>query len=152
MNQNKSKYFHLFIINKHGGLMYTKNFVESGISSDAMLIAAASFHSMDALSTLLTPPSVLEREGKSENKTPFKPKLESVVTDTFRLHCYETMTGMKFVLCADLSLSQQEARAFLKQLYEAFSDYVLKDPFFVPEQLIKNKNFEKSLQTLLENY
>jgi Transport protein particle (TRAPP) complex subunit len=41
------------------------------------------------------------------------------------------MTGMKFVLCADLSLSQQEARAFLKQLYEAFSDYVLKDPFFV---------------------
>jgi trafficking protein particle complex subunit 4 len=62
---------------------------------------------------------------------PNKIKLESVVTESFKLHCFETMTGMKFVVIADTSVSQQDAKSFLKQLYEAFADYILKDPFFV---------------------
>ena len=35
------------------------------------------------------------------------------------------------MLIADLTVSAPEAKVFLKQLYEAFADYVLKDPFFV---------------------
>ncbi len=62
---------------------------------------------------------------------PNKVKLESVVTESFKLHCYETMTGIKFVVLADIFVQQTEAKQFLKQLYEAFADYVLKDPFFV---------------------
>lgn len=41
------------------------------------------------------------------------------------------MTGVKFILVADLTTPNQEVKSFLKQLYEAFSDYVLKDPFYV---------------------
>lgn len=74
----------------------------------------------------------MEKENtKQENKMPNKIKLESVVTESFKLHCFETMTGMKFVVIADTNVPQLEAKTFLKQLYEAFADYVLKDPFFV---------------------
>ena len=70
-------------------------------------------------------------EGKTDSMFPTKIHLESVATECFKLHCYETLTGVKFVLIADLTVTQADARVFLKQLYEAFADYVLKDPFFV---------------------
>jgi len=57
--------------------------------------------------------------------------LQTVVAESFKLHCYETLTGAKFVLIAELAVTSAEAKTFLKQLYEAFADYVLKDPFFV---------------------
>jgi hypothetical protein len=41
------------------------------------------------------------------------------------------MTGMKFIVIADPNVSQSEAKTFLRSLYEAFADYVIKDPFFV---------------------
>lgn len=55
-------------------------------------------------------------------------QLESLVTDTFILSCFHAMTGLKFVLVTNLN--NTEGSSLLKNVYEIYSDFVSKDPFY----------------------
>ncbi|XP_031835126.1 trafficking protein particle complex subunit 4-like protein Trs23 [Nomia melanderi] len=75
--------------------------------------------------------------------------IEILEADTFRLHCYQTLTGIKFIVVAESSQSGIEI--LLKRVYELYGDYVLKNPFYSLEMPIRCELFETNLQTLLEN-
>ena len=47
----------------------------------------------------------------------------------FNLHFFETLTGIKFILVADVNA--KFCRKKLKELYIVYSDYVSKDPFYM---------------------
>lgn len=50
--------------------------------------------------------------------------IEMLETDTFRLQCFQTPTGLKFFLTA--ALGTPELDAVLRTVYELYVDYVLK--------------------------
>ncbi|XP_043251772.1 trafficking protein particle complex subunit 4 [Colletes gigas] len=75
--------------------------------------------------------------------------IEILEADTFRLHCYQTLTGIKFIVVAEPTQSGIEI--LLKRVYELYADYALKNPFYSLEMPIRCELFESNLQTLLEN-
>ncbi|XP_033323816.2 trafficking protein particle complex subunit 4-like protein Trs23 [Megalopta genalis] len=75
--------------------------------------------------------------------------IEILEADTFRLHCYQTLTGIKFIVVAESTQSGIEI--LLKRVFELYADYALKNPFYSLEMPIRCELFETNLQTLLEN-
>ncbi|KZC13709.1 PREDICTED: trafficking protein particle complex subunit 4 [Dufourea novaeangliae] len=75
--------------------------------------------------------------------------IEILEADTFRLHCYQTLTGIKFIVVAEPT--QNGIEILLKKIYELYADYALKNPFYSLEMPIRCELFETNLQTLLEN-
>lgn len=50
--------------------------------------------------------------------------IEMLETDTFRLQCFQTPTGLKFFITA--ALGTPELDSVLRTIYELYVDYVLK--------------------------
>jgi hypothetical protein len=70
----------------------------------------STFHGLHAIATQIAP---ITSAG-----------IDYLETDTFVLQCYQTLTGIKFVVTA--SHGTPELETFLKTVYELYSDYVLK--------------------------
>ncbi len=50
--------------------------------------------------------------------------IEKLETDTFKLQCFQSLTGVKFVITATPGTT--EMGILLKEIYEIYADYVLK--------------------------
>mmetsp|Transcript_4135 Transcript_4135/g.3611 ORF Transcript_4135/g.3611 Transcript_4135/m.3611 type:complete len:80 (+) Transcript_4135:2-241(+) len=68
--------------------------------------------------------------------------------DTFQLHCYHSLTGLKFIVSA--TPSTQNLQRLLKDIYGLYCDFVMKDPFHRLEQPIKSKKFIQHLDNLVQ--
>ncbi|KAJ1923375.1 hypothetical protein IWQ60_003846 [Tieghemiomyces parasiticus] len=123
----------LYIINKAGGLVYQRDFNESlnRLSSNDYLILAGTFHSIHAITTRISP------VGNSEG-------IELLEADGFKLHCFQTVTGIKFLLITDPAHPNTDAA--LRRIYRLYSDFVMKNPFYTPDMPIRAELFDQSLQ------
>lgn len=93
--------------------------------------------------------------------------IETLEADTFKLHCFQTLTGkfiwisliehlnlmifspgIKFLVVAEPK--QQNVEHLLHKVYELYADYALKNPFYSLEMPIRCEQFETHLQQLLE--
>ena len=102
----------LFIINRSGGLIYNRNVSNSApaLSTNDWLRMGSTFHSLHAIVGQVAP---IKSDG-----------INKLDTDTFTLLCLQTLSGVKFVVTA--APGTPDLEAFLKTLYELYSDYVLK--------------------------
>lgn len=50
------------------------------------------------------------------------------MTDTFALNCFHALTGLKLVLVSNVTVI--DGISLLKNVYEIYSDFVSKDPFY----------------------
>eukprot|EP01017_Pseudomicrothorax_dubius_P022070 TRINITY_DN2376_c0_g1_i4.p1 TRINITY_DN2376_c0_g1~~TRINITY_DN2376_c0_g1_i4.p1 ORF type:complete len:156 (-),score=34.51 TRINITY_DN2376_c0_g1_i4:154-621(-) len=152
MQIKEKQVYYLFIVSTNGGLIYDKKFSSipldkrERMNSDAMMSIASSLHTIHDLCSLITPPSLQKLDKSSETMIPKKVKLETVISDTFRLSCFETLTGLKFIIIT--SLQSPDCRPLLKQMYELYADYVSKDPYHPADQPIKNATFERLVTAL----
>jgi hypothetical protein len=78
--------------------------------------------------------------------------LEVLETDAFRLQCFQTHTGKsfdnfnigtKFLLITEPR--QPNVDTVLKRVYELYSDYVMKNPFYQLEMPIRCEEFDRNL-------
>lgn len=69
--------------------------------------------------------------------------LEVMETENFRLQCFNTMTGTKFLLFTDTT--QTNIDVTLRRIYDLYSDYVMKNPFYQLEMPIRCEMFERKL-------
>ena len=95
--------------------------------------------------------------------------IELVETETFKLHCFQTVTGKSIYLPINSVFSnvyanytgtkfllfveptQSNGDYVLKRVYELFVDYVLKNPFYAPENpIVRVTRWEASLKQLIE--
>ncbi|XP_075765807.1 trafficking protein particle complex subunit 4 isoform X2 [Pelodiscus sinensis] len=74
--------------------------------------------------------------------------IEMLETDTFKLHCFQTLTGIKFVVLADPR--QAGIESLLRKIYEIYSDFALKNPFYSLEMPIRCELFDQNLKLALE--
>lgn len=105
------------------------------LSSNEKLMLASMFHSLFAIGSQLSP-------------EPGSSGIEMLETDTFKLHCFQTLTGIKFMVLSDPR--QAGIDALLRKIYELYSDYALKNPFYSLEMPIRCELFDQNLKSALE--
>lgn len=105
-------------------------------SSNERMFFASTFHSLYAIASQLSP------EHRSSG-------IEILEADSFRLYCYQTVTGIKFMAVADPR--QANVETFLKKIFEVYADYALKNPFYALEQPIRCERFDEHLKIAVEN-
>ncbi|KAH7077000.1 Sybindin-like protein [Paraphoma chrysanthemicola] len=149
--------FALFVINKAGGLVYNREFHTgmSKLSSNDYLTLAGSFHgafiltsnSMHAITARLSPaPPVPNPLPASSAPSPFinRPTgLEVLESSHFRIQCFQTQTGTKFLLFTEPQ--QPNVDTMIKKIYELYADYVMKNPFYTVEMPIRCEKFDRGL-------
>jgi len=108
---------------------------KSPLNTNERIMLASMFHSLFAISCKLAPTD------KSSG-------IQLLETQSFKLHCFQTMTGVKFFTLTDTRVSNMDT--FLKKLYELYGDYALKNPFYSLEMPIRCDLFDTNLQKLIE--
>lgn len=148
--------FALLIINKAGGLVYNREF-HAGLSklgSNDLLILAGTFHGVHAITRNLVPSSLhpshsaLPPSSGSVKNFPTRPTgLEVLESSHFRLTCFQTLTGTKFLLFTEPA--QPNVDSVIKKIYELYADFVMKNPFYTIEMPIRCQKFDASLDAFV---
>ncbi|XP_057378583.1 trafficking protein particle complex subunit 4-like [Daphnia carinata] len=105
------------------------------LSTNEKIFLASMFYPLFAIASQLSP------ELKSSG-------IEVLEADTFKLHCFQTLTGIKFLIVAEPK--QLNVEHLLRRVYELYADFALKNPFYSLEMPIRCEQFESNLQLLLE--
>ncbi|OXU29766.1 hypothetical protein TSAR_015303 [Trichomalopsis sarcophagae] len=113
----------------------TLKFCRSKMTTNEKIFLASMFYPLFAIASQLSP-------------EPRCSGIEVLEADTFRLYCYQTLTGVKFMIVAEPS--QPGMEILTKKVYELYADYALKNPFYSLEMPIRCELFETHLQSLLE--
>ncbi|EGD96193.1 sybindin-like family protein [Trichophyton tonsurans CBS 112818] len=154
--------YSLVIINKAGGLIYQRDF-QAGLqklSTNDYLVFAGTFHGVHAITRSLTPvfpysaPATSNTSASTIPMTstlpnPGLPKtgLEVLDTERFRLTCFQTVTGTKFLLFTDPLMPNVDS--VIAKIYELYADYVMKNPFYQLEMPVRCESFDRHLATWL---
>jgi trafficking protein particle complex subunit 4 len=112
-----------------------------------MLILAGTFHGVHAITRSLVPPAL----NPPASITGFPNKaggLEVLESSHFRLYCFQTQTGTKFLLMTEPG--QPNVENIVKRVYELYADYVMKNPFYTVEMPIRCQKFEAALDTYVK--
>lgn len=66
-----------------------------------------------------------------------------------RLHCFQSITGVKFVVIGSFSLSNG-VDGLLRRIYELYADFALKNPFYSIDMPIRCQRFDDAVRSLIE--
>ncbi|EUB60747.1 Trafficking protein particle complex subunit 4 [Echinococcus granulosus] len=115
------------------------------------ITVASMFQAIHHMARVLTPtPSTAEVMGNSKSGAATEPSgIQTIETPEARIHCYESITGTKFLLITDARIPNT-ARDALKLVYEAYTDYVLKNPFYSPNQPFNFEFFNARLRRICD--
>ncbi|PVU90701.1 hypothetical protein BB561_004762 [Smittium simulii] len=135
--------YSIYMINKAGGLVYNKSFNEglASLNSNEALILAGTLHGVIAITDRVTPPNC--------NKEFAIGGVEMIEAEGLLIHCFQTITGLMFVLICDNQPFQTEQTMY--SIYELYSDYVLKNPFHTPDMPIRSEMFDTNLRNLIRS-
>ncbi|RYP41620.1 hypothetical protein DL769_011554 [Monosporascus sp. CRB-8-3] len=73
--------------------------------------------------------------------------LEVMETENFRLQCFSTLTGTKFLLFTDTMQANVDVVA--RRVYDLYADYVMKNPFYQLEMPVRCDAFERKLTSYI---
>jgi len=134
--------FALIIVNRAGGLIYQRDFHTglNKLSINDYLVLAGTFHGIHAITARLTP----------QPPTPGVPAtgLEVLESENFRLQCFQTLTGTKFLLFTEPH--QPNVDAITRRVYELYADYVMKNPFYQIDMPVKCEAFDRHLASYIK--
>ncbi|XP_014276698.1 trafficking protein particle complex subunit 4 [Halyomorpha halys] len=125
----------LEVINNPGNYPLNLKFSRPRVTTNEKIFLASMFYPLFALASQLSP------EPRSSG-------IEVLEADTFKLQCFQTLTGVKFMIIADPGHTGLDS--LLKNIYELYADYALKNPFYSLDMPIRCELFESNLQLLLE--
>ncbi|RKF54587.1 Trafficking protein particle complex subunit 4, partial [Golovinomyces cichoracearum] len=136
----------LLIINKAGGLIYQRDFANglNKLSINDYLVLAGTFHGVHAITTRLNPVHPPPSHSLASTERPEAPSgLEVLESEHFRMQCFNTLTGTKFLLFSDPL--QPNVDNIINKIYELYVDYVMKNPFYQLDMPIRCEGWERRL-------
>ncbi|KAI1387081.1 Sybindin-like protein [Hypoxylon trugodes] len=152
----------LIVINKAGGLIYNRTFGDglNQLNTNDYLVLAGTFHGVHAITARLNPLKGLMHAQHQQQQAaataggvaiPSRPDppsgLEVLETENFRLQCFNTLTGTKFLLFTDTM--QTNIDVAMRRVYDLYSDYVMKNPFYQLEMPIRCETFDRKLNSYI---
>ncbi|XP_076058935.1 trafficking protein particle complex subunit 4-like protein Trs23 isoform X2 [Oratosquilla oratoria] len=105
------------------------------LTTNEKIFQASMFYPLYALACQLSP------EQRSSG-------IEVLESDSFKLHCLQTLTGVKFIVMCNPKQTGMEA--LLRRIYEIYTDYALKNPFYSLEMPVRCEFFDENLKQALE--
>lgn len=73
--------------------------------------------------------------------------LEVLESENFRMQCFNTLTGTKFLLFTDTT--QANVDVTMRRVYEMYTDYVMKNPFYQLEMPVRCDLFDRKLSSYI---
>ncbi|KAI0124677.1 synbindin [Xylariales sp. AK1849] len=139
----------LLVINKAGGLIYNRTFAEglNQLNSNDYLVLAGTFHGVHAITTRLSPLHSHQQPLAPGTRPEPPTGLEVMETENFRLQCFNTQTGIKFLLFTDTL--QAGVDVTMRKVYELYADYVMKNPFYQLEMPVRCEMFDRKLNSYI---
>ncbi|KAI0526146.1 Sybindin-like protein [Xylaria bambusicola] len=146
----------LIVINKAGGLIYNRTFGDglNQLNTNDYLVLAGTFHGVHAITTRLNPLKQQQQQQGASNASdsiPNRPDppsgLEVLESENFRLQCFNTLTGTKFLLFTDTL--QANVDVAMRKVYDLYADYVTKNPFYSLEMPIRCDTFDRKLNSYI---
>ncbi|KAH3764637.1 trafficking protein particle complex subunit 4 [Pelomyxa schiedti] len=130
----------VYVINKAGGLIYHQDYDgRPKLDLNEYLRVGSVFHAVYVIASQLDPHPATQSSG-----------IMSLDGDTFTLHCFQSPTGVKFVLVTDTAdIGPDET---LIEIYQTYADYALKSPFYELEMPIRCEKFEERLTAVVRNH
>ncbi|XP_064393065.1 trafficking protein particle complex subunit 4-like [Halichondria panicea] len=113
----------------------TLKFTRLRVSINERIMLLSMLHSIYAISVKLSP------EKRSSG-------IQCLEANNFKIYCFQTLTGVKFIVMADST--HQKVEELLAKVYELYSDYVLKNPFYSVDMPIRCELFASGLVKLLD--
>lgn len=110
-------------------------FARPKLTTNEKIFQASMFYPLYALACQLSP------ETRSSG-------IETIESDNFRMNCFQTLTGVKFMLISDPK--QAGIDTLLHRVYEIYSDFALKNPFYSLEMPIRCELFDEHIKSTLE--
>ena len=166
-----SQLYSILIINRSGGLIYSKLIVQHNVTTNDLLRIASTFHGINAISQYTikinnvnnnnthnnnnnTDTTTSTNNNNNKPYTRITPDnngcIHIIEYDSIRIQCYESITGIKFLLCGNISLSHTVCDKYLYSLYVLYCDYVLKNPFYDLENPIRVEKFDILVKQLIQ--
>lgn len=69
--------------------------------------------------------------------------LEVLESENFRMQCFNTLTGTKFLLFTEIT--QANVDLVMRRIYDLYCDYVMKNPFYQLEMPVRCDMFDRKL-------
>lgn len=134
--ESSEMFLHLFIISRSGGLIYNKDLSISAprLTVNEWLVLGSTFHGLHSIAAQVAP---LSSSG-----------IEKLECDNLKLQCFQSRTGVKFVLTAEPGTPDLDN--VLHGIYELYADYVLKNPFYEMDMPIRCELFQQGVERLIE--
>ena len=134
----------VFCLNGDGTLIYEKDFGGgNSLSANDKIRISSTFHGLSTIAAQVAPVAPPDEAPLSF----LRPANITVVdTDKFRIHCIQTLTQMKFFAVS--SLTSKDVPEKLRAIYELYSDYVLKNPFYQMNMPIRCELFDQGVEKL----
>mmetsp|Transcript_48797 Transcript_48797/g.66500 ORF Transcript_48797/g.66500 Transcript_48797/m.66500 type:complete len:148 (-) Transcript_48797:665-1108(-) len=131
-------FLQLFIINRSGGLIYNEDLSSAApkLNTNDWLRLGSTFHGLHAIAAQIAP--VISNG------------IEKLETDILKLQCFQSRTGIKFVITAEAGTPDLES--VLHSVYEAYADYVLKNPFYELDMPIRCELFTIQVKHIVGHY
>jgi len=104
-------------------------------TTNEKIVLASMFNTFYAISVQLSP-----EQGSSG--------IQDLETDTFKLYCSQTVTGVKFIVVCDPK--QMGIDQLLEKIYELYSDFALKNPFYSLEMPIRADLFDQNVKIAID--
>jgi trafficking protein particle complex subunit 4 len=73
--------------------------------------------------------------------------LEVLESENFRLQCFTTLTGTKFLLFTDTL--QANVDVAMRKVYDLYADFVTKNPFYQLEMPVRCDTFDRKLNSYI---
>ncbi|XP_953218.1 sybindin, putative [Theileria annulata] len=140
----------LFMINKHGCLIYYKCLSGNDtLNSNDIIRLASTLHGLSTISVKLCSNnniSIIPSPKGNSMKLIIFIGITNIDSDYFRLQCLETLTGLCIFMICDLNgPSKAHLNVMLNYIYELYSDYVHKCPFHKVDMPIRSKLFDEQI-------
>jgi len=123
------------IINDKDSYPLNLKFGRPQMTTNEEIVLASMFYSLFAMAVQLSPD-----QGSSG--------ISELETDTFKLYCSQTVTGVKFIVVCDPK--QMGTDQLLDKIYELYADFALKNPFYSLEMPIRADLFDQNLQVAID--
>lgn len=104
-------------------------------TTNEKIVLASMFYPLYAIAVQLSPD-----QGSSG--------IQELETDTFKLYCSQTVTGVKFIVVCDPK--QQGIDQLLEKIYELYADFALKNPFYSLEMPIRADLFDQNIKIAID--
>ena len=77
--------------------------------------------------------------------------LEVLESETFRMQCFNTLTGTKFLIFTELGPpgGPGNIEGYLRKIYDLYADYVTKNPFYQLDMPIRCDIFDRRLGSFI---